>query len=49
MILYQHNNREQYGIGKIVATRVIDLLFAALPHPHTLSPLKVFFGRKTME
>jgi hypothetical protein len=42
MILYQHNNREPYGIGKVVATRVFALLFA-LPHPHTLSPSKVFF------
>jgi hypothetical protein len=42
MILYQHNNREQYDIGKIVATSVFALLFA-LPHPSTLSPSKVFF------
>jgi hypothetical protein len=40
MILYQHNNREQYGIGKIVATSVFALMFS-LPHPSTLSPSKV--------
>ena len=38
MTLYQHNNREQYGIGKIVATRVFGLLFP-LPSPHTLITL----------
>jgi hypothetical protein len=45
MILYQHNNREQYGIGKIVATRVFALSFS-LPHPHSL---RQKFWRKTME
>jgi hypothetical protein len=45
-ILYQHNKREQYGIGKIVATRVFALMFS-LTHPSTLSPSKVFFLRKT--
>jgi hypothetical protein len=44
IILYQHNNREQYGIGKIVATRVFALLFAR-PYPHCLRQ-KVFFLKK---
>jgi hypothetical protein len=44
ILLYHHINREQYGIGKIVATRVVTLLFA-------LSVKKSFFlkninGRK---
>jgi hypothetical protein len=39
MILYHHINREQYGIGKIVATRVVTLVSA-------LSVKKSFFWKK---
>jgi hypothetical protein len=41
IIFYRHNNREQYGVGKIVATHVFALLFAR-PYPHSLRQ-KVFF------
>jgi hypothetical protein len=44
ILLYHHINREQYGIGKIVATRVFALLFAR-PYPHCLRQ-KVFFLKK---